>query len=1615
MNQEINMSHSIPSSTLEKFTTFGDLLRFLRRRAGITQMELATAVGYSDAQISRLEQNLRLPDIPTIQARFVPALDLEDEPKAVARLLELAANVRREDAPGLGICPYKGLSYFDETDADLFAGREVLTARLVEKVVSMSQHAYPGQVRFQAIVGASGSGKSSLVRAGLVPGLRWNKASTDWDIHVLTPTAHPLESLAVSLAQENSSLASAAALIDDLSSDSRSLHLFASRQAKSMNSPRLLLIIDQFEELFALCRSDEERVIFIDNLLRAASAAGGSTMVIITLRADFYTHCAEYESLRLALAQQQEYIGAMNAAELRRAIEEPARRGRWELEPGLVDLLLHDVGQEPGALPLLSHALMETWQRRRGRAMTLSGYTSSGGVRGAIAETAEAVFTDQLTPQQRIVARRIFLRLTELGEETATGDTRRRASFEELIVNPAEKAATEAVIKALADARLIITSQDSAEVAHEALIREWPTLRGWLEENRDSLRLHRRLTEAAQDWAARNREADVLYRGARLAQACEWSALHQGDLNPLESEFLSASQSLADCEVSEREAQRQRELEAAQKLAEIEHQRAEEQEQTAKLLQKRSFYLAGAFLLAVLLLFAAGYLGWQARIASAAAASRELAAAALSNLDIDPERSVLLAMEAISKTYTVEAEDALHQSILASRIQHTVSVEEPGAPISVAYSPDGTHLSAASPNEEVKVWDASDVELLFTVAGHSVNYSTDGKKFATVISDGTVKVWDASTGGEIPLSGQISAGEEAVFSPDGEHLATTTSVNLPRIWDLRTGQELLNFPGHSDYVSHAFFSPDGKKLLTTSDDGTARLWDTTTGVEMHILGDHPAWVWSAAFSPDGRRIATISGNQAMIWDAITGDKITTLTGHTNTLYAVAFSPDGSQLATGGQDRKIKIWDTSTGKELFTLAGHAGAVSGVAFNPDGAQLASGSDDGTVRIWDLAPGGEWPLVDDSTETSRKVAFSPDGDSLASANDRTVQTWDVKTGQKSRLLAGYKRYLNTFAYHPDGKRLATAGEDAVVRLWDLTTGEERYNWSAHPTRVTALAFSPDGSHLATAGDDYKVKIWVINSGEDASVPIAQLSSSLDFPTEIVSLAFNPDGTRLAIGFQKGITSIWNLASTRDLVTFQGHTDDVSAISFSPDGKQVATASLDGTAKVWDATDGEELWTLGSHNADVTSVAYSPDGKRIASASRDGTVKVWDVLTKQEILTLTGDRSGINSLAFNRDGNRLAVGGDAGVRIYLLSSQDLVTLAHSRVTRPLSTDECQKYLHRVSAACAQPEKAPTATPWPVSDQGRICQVTNTGGLNDNYFNALLHKGILAAAREHGWEATTLQSTSISDYQKNIDALLDADCRLIVVPGNLVETAQAAAEAKPEQKFLVTDFLLDPSPGNVWTQVYATDQAAFLAGYVAASVTKTGKVGLFGGVDIPQVTGFMDGFALGVSYYNEKNDRDVQVVGWDPQKHVGLFVGGFCCTTEGRKMAKTLIDEGADVILPVAGNNIGWGAGQEAKAHGKVLFVGVDTDWTLTAPEFSEIVLTSIEKRFDASVIQAAKSFVEGTFSGGIHTGSLATGEVGISPFHALDGLVPDQVKADLEHIKADIISGKIKTRPDS
>ena len=1271
------MPATIPAATLEKFSTFGDLLRFLRRRIGITQIELAIEVGYSDTQISRLEQNLRLPDIPTIEARFVSALDLEEEPTAVARLLDLAANVRREDAPGLGLCPYKGLNYFDEADADLFVGREALTGNLTERVLSLASNDTQDEPRFLAIVGASGSGKSSLVRAGLVSALRWNKTSTDWYIHVLTPTAHPLESLAAALTD---SVSGTASLMDDMARDPRSLQIFTKRKLGSANGTRVLLVIDQFEELFALCRSEEERASFIDTLLTAASEADGPVIVLITLRADFYAPCANYPPLREALARSQEYIGAMSNEELRRSIEEPARRGRWELESGLVDLLLHDVGHEPGALPLLSHALYETWQRRRGRTMTLSGYAASGGVRGAIAETAETVFSDQFTHDQKAIARRIFLRLTALGDDAGAGDTRRRATFSELILKPDEATTTRAVLKALADARLITTGEDAAEVAHEALIREWPTLHSWLEDNREGLRLHRQLTESAQEWLNTEHEPDVLYRGARLVQTREWASTHQEEMNELEKEFLDASIAFYEREAQEREAQRQRELEAARKLveserqrAEVERQRAEEQVHNAGQLRSRAVYLVGALALAILAALTAGIFA-NRNAANLIHSEAQRLAAEANNLmlnDSDPNLIALLTIQSLNMQYT-PAGDSMLSNLTSLGTPPRVFRGHTNFIHDVDISPDGKYLATGAIDKTARIWDLATGETIHVFSGHTdevegLAFSPDGKYLVTGSADRTLRLWDLASGNTIQVfSGHTAKTGYVEFSPDGKYIVSASIDSTARIWEVSTGQTVHVLTGHTGWLSRVAFSPDSKYVLTGSLDNTARLWQVETGDEIQTFPDHTNGVNSVAFSPDGKIVATGDNHTVRLWN-IAGQVIREFSGHQDWVSGIEFSPDGRLLLTGSGDKTARLWDLATGQTIRLFGGITAVVQDVTFSPDGRLAVTAGDDKVAKVWSLHtfPGGM--QFSGHNAPVSQASFSSDGKKIVTASqDGNARIWDRTTGQTLITLRGHTDEVRGAVFSRDGTMVLTASADGTARLWSADTGKELRRFEGHSDYVYRAAFSPDEQYIITAGWDDVARVWDIETGESILTYTNQNSGDVN------RIAFSPDGKTVATSGADGTARIWDPLTGKDIMVFKGHEDNVTGIAFSPDGKYLVTSSWDGNVRLWDVTTGTEIRRFIGHVGYIYGAAFSPDGQYILTSGADVTARLWNVKTGEEVRRFTGHTNEVREVSFSPDGKYiLTASNDNTARLWLTDLQDTIQAVCVLLTRDLTPEE--------------------------------------------------------------------------------------------------------------------------------------------------------------------------------------------------------------------------------------------------------------------------------------------------------------------------------------------------------
>lgn len=1261
-----------------------------------------------------------------------PILLTIQETPADFPLLKLPYTGNEPPAPGEP--PFKGLEFFDEADAGLFFGREPLVASLVG---DLRQNCF-----LAVVVGASGSGKSSIVRAGLIPALRRGElladgtlppeGSRDWDVYVMTPTAHPLEALATCLTRESESVTATATLMDDLAREPRSLYLYLHRRLVSRPSlttsgesssslqnlrtvtGHVLLVVDQFEELFTLCHSTFEREAFLDNLMDAvlltdpADAGTGrshSLTLVLALRADFYAHLAQYPELRDAVAANQKYIGPMTVEEMRRAIELPAQArcaadgAAWEFEPGVVDLILRDVGDEPGALPLLSHALLETWTRRSGHLLTLKGYHDAGGVRGAIAQTAETIF-ERLLPAQQTIARNLFLRLTELGK--GTDDTRRRASYNEVIPQSQDGTEVRTVLTQLADARLVTTGKDSVEVAHEALIREWPRLREWLNEDREGLILHRHLTEAAHEWELMERDASVLFRGARLAQADEWSQLNPGMLNAHELAFLVASMENEKREEKERTEARERELMAKEQLLQAEQILVAQEQEANQRLHRRALILAGVMVVALLAAVAAAFLGSRATENAAVAqhnalvaeqnaqaaerqrriaTARELAASAKANLTVDSERSILLALQAVAGTGTdntviPEAVEALHTAVLASHVVATVNPRTVGTS-SITYSPDIGVYATSSRDGTTQVWDSRTHQQRLVIPhqpglAFNVVYSRDGKRMVTLDGGETLelKIWDVSLGKLLAATDMGTVFSDSEFDALDSHwtipLLALTGGRM-RIIDLERRKILLDVDDRDWRPFQSVASPNGKQRASTIGigDRMVSVSDVTTGKQLFAF-DYTDLVPTLGYSPDSARLAVGSYDGTIsIWDTATGKELFHFAPHIGHINAVAWNADGSMLAAAGWDRTAIVWDTATGAEVARFYGQTDQMSGVTFTSEGNYLITSSNDGTIKVWSLAPDAEILTVPVHVGTGT-VAYNPDGTRLLAGTQSSALVFDAATGRQLLKLTGQAGPIYASAFNPDGSKIATGDATGTVKIWQTSSGKELFTINAYPG-IYAMKFSPDGSQLAVRGD--RLTIHDVATGKEL-----RSFSSNGFP----NVAFNPDGSLLAGATGPGTTTIWHFPSGIAALTLNADPrSTVFDVQFSPDGKEIVTANENGTAQVWDVDTGKELLRLTGHDSEVFKSTFTPNGAQVVTASHDGTVKVWDATTGHELFAVPVHQGPFYDITMHPNGNHFAVSTEQAIYVLTLRTAELVTLAQSRLTRTWTTTECQTFLH--------------------------------------------------------------------------------------------------------------------------------------------------------------------------------------------------------------------------------------------------------------------------------------------------------------------------------------------------
>jgi uncharacterized delta-60 repeat protein len=1161
--------------------------------------------------------------------------------------------------------PYRGLRAFEERDAPFFFGREQAAADVLERMSRCADGA-----GLLVVSGVSGAGKSSLLRAGVLPqirgaGLAAAPEAARWPCLLLTPGPAPLDVLAVQVA--HLAEVGAAAVRRELD-DAPGRFALMARQAvlaqpggspgdldSSPRARRLLLVVDQFEQVFTQCPDEKQRHAFITALCAAVTRNSPehdpAALIVLVVRADFEARCADHPQLADAI-QDRYLVTSMAARQLRMAITEPAKMAGSRVDDDLVDVLLEEVGTwQPaappavpgrgsavgaGILPLLSHALDQAWRTRAGDILTLADYERAGGIEGAVAESAQRVY-DSLTPAQQSAARQVFIRLTATTSDSV--DTAGRAGRAELTEGKDASQArdVEAVLEAFASERLLTLAAGDVEISHDVLLTAWPLLRDtWLAETHGDRIVRTRLRNAAAEWERRSRDPSYLYTGSLLEDAASTAARISADpvrhppLGTAERDFIRAS-----------ERARQRGVRRRQGII--------------------------AFLIVLVVGFASAALlavhaNQETADARDAAVSGQLVAQSEELGNTDP---VLAKQESLAAWQIDPGNAAARYAMLAAaRLPGTGVLKGDGASVNtVAYSPDGKILATGDDDGFVRLWDVATQQPIGTLSSagsiNSVAFSPDGTIVAAAGSDGEVRMWDVATHRLIgtPLAGGATAINAIAFSPRGDLLAAGHSDGSVQLWDTASGQLTgVSFAPDAGAVASVAFSPDGTMLATGSSGdndvrGTVQLWRVNSGqpigapLEEASPNDPDVFpASSVAFSPDGTMVA--AGDEigdVHVWNVATRRWIFYLfTGTDSLITSVAFSPNSEFVAAGDDQGEAQLWDVATEEPIgIPLTADPRPVAAVAFSPDGKTLATGSDDGTTRLWDVGTDDNdlTGAVSAGTKAAQSVAFSPDGRILATGDyDGTARLWNVATRRQlgGPLIGGHAGVISV-AFSPDGKILATGSNDGTARLWDVATGRQiGATLTTHAGTIWSVAFSPDGKILATGSSDGTARLWSVATGKQIS--------ALRANGAVYSVAFSPAGTTLATGGFDGTAQLWDAATGRQISTFStGQNSSVYSVAFSRDGTKLATGSDDHTVRLWDVATHRQIGTtLNGAASSVSSVTFSPDGQTLAAGSDDDTVRLWDVATEQQIgaALASGDDSSVYSVALSPDGNTLAAG---------------------------------------------------------------------------------------------------------------------------------------------------------------------------------------------------------------------------------------------------------------------------------------------------------------------------------------------------------------------------------------
>ena len=1144
-------------------------------------------------------------------------------------------------------CPYRGLQAFEASDRRFFFGREEVVGELMARMAPSS---------LLALVGASGSGKSSVLRAGLVGAAQEGLITGVTGVELLAPGPAP--------------------------------------SAELPGPPNDLLVVDQFEELYTLSTDGARRATFIDALLAHPGP------VVIGVRADFYGRLSTHPELARAAASNQILLGPMSPDELRRAITEPAHRAGLRLEPGLVDVILRDVAGEPGALPLLSHALRATWELRDGRTLTVDGYRETGGVSSAIARTADRI-VETTSSDLHPLLRNVFLRLTEIGD--GVEETRRRVEVDELVPQGGSESAINTILEQLADARLITLREGTAEVAHEALIREWPALRAWLDEDREGVRLHRRLGDATRLWAAGGHETSDLYRGTRLEAAREWADHNPEALNATERAFLDASLELSDRERADQTQRIRRQARTNRRLG--------------GLLVSTSLLLVVALIAGVVAFAQRNQADRQATRARESAIGAEvdrIVAELPTILASNRELGALLAVEADRLRPDPTTRSALLGALTRDPAwRFTLHGGRAGYSSLSAY-PDGRRIVAMG-RDGVDVWDVSARRRVgsFSVrASGSVAVSHDGGLIAVGTVDNTVVFRDGTTlrpvGPPLHVDGAVSG---LAFAPDRRWLAIgihpSQQSDSALLWDAETrsaapipltGAELGTAPilaGAELGTTAVAFSPDGRLFATGHPSGSIIVRDQN-GTPTGPVLDAGEGIHAMAFAHDGRQLAVGTGlGSVIVFDTQTGQASPRPPSPPGGLQVVAFSPDDSVLAVAAENPTssgVVLQDTTTGQIIGAPLAAQHGSSQVAFLPDIGMVLSGSD-GTLSVWDPRGSPTIARVIPGSPPGGGI-YSPDGSILATpANDDTVTFYATRDMRPITTLTIAGRFelrgisiATPVAFSPDGHIVAIGDYVGNVQLFDTRSYRPVGPPQAvdPPFPLVQLVFSPDGRHVvATSGitqHDSAAHVLTVSTGEvralEPPVPSA------------LTATFSPNGNHLVVASGSGGATVFPV--TRDGVgrgeVLEGVGASAGSAAFSPDGRVLAVGSQNGTIQLLDAR------TFRPHGAPVAVspglivfVAFSPDSRLLVGQTIDASNRLFDVNARAPIGdAFPGSGAGYGIAGFSPDSRTVALPGPPGTTLWDLDDAHWRAHACTLAGRNLTKAEWARYLS--SAGAYQP-----------------------------------------------------------------------------------------------------------------------------------------------------------------------------------------------------------------------------------------------------------------------------------------------------------------------------------------